>query len=126
MEKFDILEKKLEQHHLENETLTLEVNRLKYELATSQEKAGELEQQMTETGEMFNQKMENGGQKISPLKATMGRWREKVINKFDVLRKKLEQSSKAEKQITNEEILIIRRRLEQLDKESPVAFSDRN
>lgn len=126
MEKFDILGKKLEQLHLENETLTLEVKHQKYGLATSQEKVGELEQQMTETREMFNQKMENGGQKISPLKATMGRWREKVINKFDVLRKKLEQSSKAEKQITNEEILIIRRRLEQLDKESPVAFSDRN
>ena len=126
MEKFDFLGKKLEQPHLENETLTLEVKHQKYGLATSQEKAGELEQQKARTREMFNQKMENGEQKKSPLKATMGRWREKVINKFDVLRKKLEQSSKAEKQITNEEILIIRRRLEQQDKESPVAFSDRN
>lgn len=62
-----------------------------------------------------------GVKKILPEKATINRWRKEVIEKFDILRKKLEQSH-MKQQMANEEINIVRRRLDGLYKESLVAF----
>ena len=66
--------------------------------------------------------MERGSHRISPVKVTIDRCRKEVIKKIDILRKKLGHSPIVKSQMANEEIHIVRRRLEQLDKESLVAF----
>ena len=66
--------------------------------------------------------MESGSQRISPVKVTIDRCRKEVIKEIDILRKKLGHSPIVKSQMANEEIHIVRRRLEQLDKESLVAF----
>lgn len=66
--------------------------------------------------------MESGSHKIPLVKAIIDRWRKEVIKKIGILRKKLEHPPIVKKQMANEEILIARRRFEQLDKECLVAF----
>ena len=117
IEKIDTLGKKLEQSHLDNAALTLEVNRLKSELGTSQKKANELEQKNEYLREMFNQIMMSGGQKNSPVKATIDRWKKGVIIKINILGKKLEQT-RIKKKMDNEEISTVRSRLVKPDEES--------
>ena len=117
IEKIDTLGKKLEQSHLDNATLTLEVNRLKSELGTSQKKANELERKNEYLREMFNQIMMSRGQKKSPLKATIDRWKKGVTIKIDILGKKLVQT-RMKKKMDNEEISTVRSRLVKSDEES--------